>query len=250
MGTDGRAVSAGRHASGENVRPRAVDELTDTNSPARDTTASVPIWDCVPWKGANTYTPGWRLSRPLPITEVHVENTVFAPQLLRNPEIRGIEYQQGPLYRNNLRHCHPPPRRQQMLLMRQVRQARSPRARPCDAPLPQRPRTIRQTRRRLTIPQPQARQPAVGKPTKTTPKEGATTAVAVAATIADLMKLDCISAARMEEAPENRREHWQLPDSSRHTGPTPPPSTTTIATPHSSPVPQPRLNLRQRPERS
>ena len=44
-----------------------------------------------------------RLSKILPITEVHVETSVFDPQLLRDPEIQGIEYQQGPLYRTNLR---------------------------------------------------------------------------------------------------------------------------------------------------
>ena len=51
----------------------------------------------------NTRTWVRRLSRLLPIIAVHVEATVFDPQLLRNPQIQGIEYQQGPLYRTNLR---------------------------------------------------------------------------------------------------------------------------------------------------
>ncbi len=51
----------------------------------------------------NTLTWVRRLSTLLPITETHVETSVFDPQLLRNPEIQGIEYQQGPLYRTNLR---------------------------------------------------------------------------------------------------------------------------------------------------
>ena len=51
----------------------------------------------------NTLTWVRRLSRLLPITTVHVETTVFDPQILRNPEIQGKEYQQGPLYRTNLR---------------------------------------------------------------------------------------------------------------------------------------------------
>ena len=44
-----------------------------------------------------------RLSRLLPIRDIHVETTTFDPQLLRNPEIRGVQYQQGPLYQLNLR---------------------------------------------------------------------------------------------------------------------------------------------------
>ena len=44
-----------------------------------------------------------RLSKILPITELHVETSVFDPQLLRDPEIQGIEYHQGPLYSTNLR---------------------------------------------------------------------------------------------------------------------------------------------------
>ena len=51
----------------------------------------------------NTLTWVRRLSKLMPITELHVETSVFDPQLLRNPEIQGIEYQQGPLYRTNLR---------------------------------------------------------------------------------------------------------------------------------------------------
>ena len=51
----------------------------------------------------NTLTWVRRLSKLLPITEIHVETAVFDPQLLRNPEIRGVEYQQGPLYQTNLR---------------------------------------------------------------------------------------------------------------------------------------------------
>ena len=51
----------------------------------------------------NTMTWIRRLSKLFPITEIHVETSVFDPQLLRNPEMRGIEYQQGPLYRTNLR---------------------------------------------------------------------------------------------------------------------------------------------------
>ena len=51
----------------------------------------------------NTLTWVRRLSRLLPINGIHIETQVFDPQLLRNPEIRGIEYQQGPLYQTNLR---------------------------------------------------------------------------------------------------------------------------------------------------
>ena len=51
----------------------------------------------------NTITWVRRLSKILPITELHVETSVFDPQLLRDPEIQGIEYQQGPLYSTNLR---------------------------------------------------------------------------------------------------------------------------------------------------
>ena len=51
----------------------------------------------------NTLTWVRRLAKLLPVTEVHVETAVFDPQVLRNPEIHGTEYQQGPLYRTNLR---------------------------------------------------------------------------------------------------------------------------------------------------
>ncbi len=51
----------------------------------------------------NTLTWVGRLSRLLPITEIHVETAVFDPQVLRNPDIEGVEYQQGPLYQTNLR---------------------------------------------------------------------------------------------------------------------------------------------------
>ena len=51
----------------------------------------------------NTLTWVNRLATMLPITEIHVETNVFDPQVLRNPEIKGAEYQQGPLYRTNLR---------------------------------------------------------------------------------------------------------------------------------------------------
>ena len=51
----------------------------------------------------NTTTWVHRLSQLIPITDIHVETTIFNPQLLRNPEIHGMEYQQGPLYRTNLR---------------------------------------------------------------------------------------------------------------------------------------------------
>ena len=51
----------------------------------------------------NTVTWVRRLSRLLPIPEIHIETTVFDPQVLRNPEIKGREYQQGPLYQTNLR---------------------------------------------------------------------------------------------------------------------------------------------------
>ena len=51
----------------------------------------------------NTLTWMRRLSKLLPITDIHVETTIFDPQVLRNPDIKGIEYQQGPLYQTNLR---------------------------------------------------------------------------------------------------------------------------------------------------
>ena len=51
----------------------------------------------------NTLTWMRRLSRLLPVKEIHVETAKFDPHLLRNPEISGAEYQRGPLYRTNLR---------------------------------------------------------------------------------------------------------------------------------------------------
>ena len=51
----------------------------------------------------NTLTWVRRLNTILPIQEVHIETTAFDPQLLRNPEIQGVQYQQGPLYQLNLR---------------------------------------------------------------------------------------------------------------------------------------------------
>ena len=52
---------------------------------------------------SNTVTWVRRFSKILPISDIHVETAVFDPQLLRNPEIKGKEYQQGPLYQTNLR---------------------------------------------------------------------------------------------------------------------------------------------------
>ena len=51
----------------------------------------------------NTLTWVNRLNRLLPIQDIHVETTTFDPQLLRDPDIKGTEYQQGPLYQTNLR---------------------------------------------------------------------------------------------------------------------------------------------------
>ena len=51
----------------------------------------------------NTLTWVRRIAKLLPITTVHVEDQVFDPQAIRNPEIHGKQYQQGPLYRTNLR---------------------------------------------------------------------------------------------------------------------------------------------------
>ena len=51
----------------------------------------------------NTLTWVRRLAKLLPIQDIHVETSIFDPQLLRNPEIKGTEYQQGPLYQTNLR---------------------------------------------------------------------------------------------------------------------------------------------------
>ena len=51
----------------------------------------------------NTLTWVNRLSRLLAISDINVETSKFDPQLLRNPDIRGEEYQKGPLYRTNLK---------------------------------------------------------------------------------------------------------------------------------------------------
>ena len=51
----------------------------------------------------NTLTWVRRLNTILPIRDVHIETTTFDPQLLRDPDIKGKEYQQGPLYQTNLR---------------------------------------------------------------------------------------------------------------------------------------------------
>ena len=51
----------------------------------------------------NTLTWVRRLSKVLPVESVHVETSIFDPQLLRHPGIKGTEYQQGPLYQTNLR---------------------------------------------------------------------------------------------------------------------------------------------------
>ena len=51
----------------------------------------------------NTITWVRRLNKLLPITEIHVETNTFDPQILRNSEIKGKQYQQGPLYRTNLK---------------------------------------------------------------------------------------------------------------------------------------------------
>ena len=47
----------------------------------------------------NTLTWIRRISALLPLSEIHVETNTFDPQLLQNPEIKGTEYQQEPLYR-------------------------------------------------------------------------------------------------------------------------------------------------------
>ena len=51
----------------------------------------------------NTLTWVARLARLLPISGIHLETCKFDPQLLSNPDIRDEEYQQGPLYRTNLK---------------------------------------------------------------------------------------------------------------------------------------------------
>ena len=51
----------------------------------------------------NTLTWIDRLTGLIAISEIHVETAQFDAQRLRNPEVHGIEYQQGPLYRTTLR---------------------------------------------------------------------------------------------------------------------------------------------------
>ena len=51
----------------------------------------------------NTLTWVRRLAKLLPIQDILIETSIFDPQLLRNPEIKGTQYQQGPLYQTNLR---------------------------------------------------------------------------------------------------------------------------------------------------
>ena len=51
----------------------------------------------------NTLTWVYRLTELIAIYDIHVETAQFDAQRLRNPEVHGIEYQQGPLYRTTLR---------------------------------------------------------------------------------------------------------------------------------------------------
>ena len=51
----------------------------------------------------NTLTWIDRLTGLIATSEIHVETTQFNAQRLRNPEVHGIEYQQGPLYHTTLR---------------------------------------------------------------------------------------------------------------------------------------------------
>ena len=51
----------------------------------------------------NTLTWIDRLTGLIAISEIHVETAQFDAQRLRNPEVHGIEYQQGPLYQTTLR---------------------------------------------------------------------------------------------------------------------------------------------------
>ena len=51
----------------------------------------------------NTITWIDRLTGLIAISEIHVETTQFDAQHLRNPEVHGIEYRQGPLYQTTLR---------------------------------------------------------------------------------------------------------------------------------------------------
>ena len=51
----------------------------------------------------NTITWVYRLTGLFAVSEIHVETTQFDAQRLRDPEIHGKDYQQGPLYRATLR---------------------------------------------------------------------------------------------------------------------------------------------------
>ena len=51
----------------------------------------------------NTRTWVYRLTGLIAISEIHVETAQFDAQRLRNPEVHGIKYQQGPLYQTTLR---------------------------------------------------------------------------------------------------------------------------------------------------
>ena len=51
----------------------------------------------------NTLTWVYRLTGLIAIYDIHVETAQFDAQRLRNPEVHGIEYQQGPLYHTTLR---------------------------------------------------------------------------------------------------------------------------------------------------
>ena len=51
----------------------------------------------------NTLTWIDRLTGLIAISDIHVETAQFDAQRLRNPEVHGIEYQQGPLYQTTLR---------------------------------------------------------------------------------------------------------------------------------------------------
>ena len=51
----------------------------------------------------NTITWVYRRTGLIAISEIHVETAQFDAQRLRNPEVHGIEYQQGPLYQTTLR---------------------------------------------------------------------------------------------------------------------------------------------------
>ena len=51
----------------------------------------------------NTITWVSRLSALVAISDIHIETTQFDAQRLRNPEVHGKDYQQGPLYQTTLR---------------------------------------------------------------------------------------------------------------------------------------------------